>query len=351
MNKHKEKTNNISINRIFIFGVVNVFNTRTDLALEAKEIYENESGKDIDGVKISESLKDNIKITNVNVIEDVGEKMIGKPKGSYITIDIPKLAHYDGELRDKLSKVMGDELKEIINSIGNNLDNSMTALVVGLGNWNITPDSLGPKVISRLMVTRHLKQLVPDKIDERIRPVCAVAPGVLGLTGIESSEIIKGIVDKIKPNIIICIDALASRKMDRVNSTIQISNTGISPGSGVANRRMELSIKTLGVPVIAIGVPTVVDAATMANDTIDCVVNELISKSKTGGEFYNMLKSMDKEEKRKLIIEILNNSENIMVTPKDVDVVIESVSKILALGINMALQPELNLEEINTFLE
>lgn len=139
--------------------------------------------------------------------------------------------------------------------------------------------------------------------------------------------------------------------MDRINSTIQISNTGISPGSGVANRRMELSMKTLGIPVIAIGVPTVVDAATMANDTIDCVINEMIARSKTGSEFYNMLGSLDTDKRRKLILEVLNNSENIMVTPKDVDVVIESVSKILASGINMALQPELDLEEINTFLE
>ena len=127
-----------------------------------------------------------------------------------------------------------------------------------------------------------------------LRPVCALAPGVLGITGIETGEIIKGVVDKIKPNLIICIDALASRKMERVNSTIQLGTTGISPGSGVGNRRMEISEKTLGIPVIAIGVPTVVDAATMANDTIDLVLDEMIEASKRNGEFYNMLKSVDK---------------------------------------------------------
>lgn len=329
-----------------------MLDVRTDLALEAKEICENESGEEIDGVKINERLKDDIKITDVKITGNIGEKNIGKPKGSYITIDIPKYAHYDGEIRNKLSRVVGDELKCIIDSIDIKIDKSMTVLVVGLGNWNITPDSLGPKVISGLMITRHLRQLIPDKIDERIRPVCAVAPGVLGITGIESSEIIRGIVDKIKPNLIICIDALASRKVERVNSTIQISNTGISPGSGVANRRLELSEKTLGIPVIAIGVPTVVDAATMANDTIDLVLNEMISKSERGGEFYKMLKSIDKEEKRKLILEVLNPySENIMVTPKDVDVIIESISKMLASAVNMALQPELDLEEINSFIE
>jgi spore protease len=329
-----------------------MMNIRTDLALEAKEIYENEAGEEIDGVRINERLRDDIKITDVKITGDVGEKKIGKPRGSYITVDIPKYAHYDGETRDKLGKVVSEELKCVIDSIEPEIDKNMTVLVVGLGNWNITPDSLGPKVVSKLMITRHLRQLIPDKIDERIRPVCAVSPGVLGITGMESSEIIRGIVDKIKPNLIICIDALASRKVERVNATIQISNTGISPGSGVANRRMELSEKTLGIPVIAIGVPTVVDAATMANDTIDLVLNEMISKSEIGGKFYEMLKSIDREEKRKLILEVLNPySENIMVTPKDVDMVIEAISKMLSSAINMALQPELTLEEINSFIE
>lgn len=329
-----------------------MLNIRTDLALEAKEIYENESGSDIEGIKIDERFTNDIKITDVKVTNEIGERKIGKPKGSYITVDIPKYMHYDGKLRNKLSSVVGEELKNMINSLNRKIDKSMTILVVGLGNWNITPDSLGPKVVSKLMITRHLKQLVPDKIDERIRPVCAVAPGVLGITGIESSEIIRGIVDKIKPNLILCIDALASRKVDRVNSTVQISNTGISPGSGVANRRMELTEKTLGVPVMAIGVPTVVDAATMANDTIDLVLNEMLSKSTKGKDFYKMLKSIDREEKRNLILEVLNPySENIMVTPKDVDLVIESISKMLSSAVNIAFQPELNLDEINSFLD
>lgn len=327
-------------------------NVRTDLALEAKQIYESENGEEADGIEIDEVFKDDIKITNVRVTGEVGEKKIGKPKGSYITIEIPKYAFYNGELGDKLSKVVGDQLENVIKKLKNPIDKSMTVMVVGLGNWNITPDSLGPKVVSKLMITRHLKQLVPDKIDERIRPVCAVAPGVLGITGIETGEIVRGIVRNIKPNLIICIDALASRKLERVNSTIQISDTGISPGSGVANRRMELSEKTLGIPVIAVGVPTVVDAATMANDTIDLVIEELMSKSHKGSEFYNMLRSLDREEKRKLINEVLEPySGNIMVTPKDVDIVMESISKILSSSINRALQPELDEKEIKAFLE
>ncbi|APM38275.1 GPR endopeptidase [Clostridium kluyveri] len=323
-----------------------MFNIRTDLAVEAKEICEKKMGSKIPGVEIEEKMEEDIKVTYVKIVEDVGEKFMGKPKGSYITIDMPEFTHYDGEMRDKVSVVMGKVLSGMIN-----IEESMTAMVVGLGNWNITPDALGPKTASKLMVTRHLKELVPDKIDEGIRPVCVISPGVLGITGIETGEIIKGVVDKIKPNIIVCIDALASRKMDRVNTTIQIGNTGISPGSGIGNKRMELSEKTLGIPVIAIGVPTVVDAATMANDTIDLVLDEMINQSEKGKEFYKVLKSIDKDEKQKMIKEILEPyGENIMVTPKDVDLVIDSISKIIANGINIALQPALDLNDINTFL-
>lgn len=323
-----------------------MFGIRTDLAVEATEIYRQENNGEIPGVEVKEDCVDDIKTTTVSIVSDAGEKMMGKPKGKYITIDMPKFTYYDGDTMDQVSEVLGKTLAEMVN-----IDDSMTALVVGLGNWNVTPDALGPKVVSKLMITRHLKQLVPDKIDEGIRPVCAMAPGVLGLTGIETGEIVKGVVEKIKPNLIVCIDALASRKMDRVNSTIQIGNTGISPGSGVGNRRMEISENVLGIPVIAIGVPTVVDAATMANDTIDMVLDEMIKQSKKDSKFYNMLKSLDKNEKQHMIEQLLDPYVgNLMVTPKEVDLVIDSVSKVIANGINIALQPALNLEDINKFL-
>jgi spore protease len=319
---------------------------RTDLAVEAKELYREESNGEMPGIEVDEYNEGNIKITNVKVVSDIGAEMMGKPKGTYITIDIPEFVHYDGDAMDKVSIVMGKVLKPLVK-----LEDSMTALVVGLGNWNVTPDAVGPKVVSKIMVTRHLKQLVPDSIDEGIRPVCAISPGVLGITGMETGEIIRGIVEKIKPNLVICIDALASRKMDRVNRTIQIGTSGISPGAGIGNQRMEISEKTLGIPVIAIGIPTVVDAATLANDTIDLVLDEMIRTAKEGGEFYNMLKSIDKVEKQKMIVEILNPYVgNLVVTPKEIDVVINSVSKIIANGINIALQPALGLEDINKFL-
>lgn len=323
-----------------------MISVRTDLAVEAKEIYKSENNGEMPGVDVEEYSEGDIKITNVSIVSDIGEKMMGKPKGTYITIDIPEFVHYDAECMDRVSVVMGKVLKPLIK-----LEDSMTALVVGLGNWNVTPDAVGPKVVSKIMVTRHLKELVPDSIDEGIRPVCAISPGVLGITGMETGEIVRGIVERIKPNLVICIDALASRKMDRVNRTIQIGTTGISPGAGIGNRRMEISEKTLGVPVIAIGVPTVVDAATLANDTIDLVLDEMIKSANAGGEFYNMLKSIDKVEKQKMITEILNPYVgNLVVTPKEIDMVINSVSKIIANGINIALQPALDLKDINKYL-
>lgn len=163
----------------------------------------------------------------------------------------------------------------------------------------MTPDALGPKVAEKIMITRHLKTIMPEVIDDSVRPVCSIEPGVLGITGIETAEIIKGVVEKIKPNLVICIDALAARRVERVNATIQVGDTGISPGAGVGNNRKQINEENLGVKVIAIGVPTVVDAVTIANDTIDLLVDSLIKDSSNGTEFYKILKSIDKNEKRK----------------------------------------------------
>jgi spore protease len=201
------------------------------------------------------------------------------------------------------------------------------------------------------MITRHLKKYIPDQIDEGINPVCGVSPGVLGLTGIETAEIIQGIVAKIKPDYVIVIDALASRKMDRVATTIQVGDTGISPGSGVGNKRMGLTKESLGVPVIAIGVPTVVDAATMANDTIDFMIDNLIEHSNGNKDFYNMLKNVDKDEKYGMIREVLNPYiGNLIVTPKEIDALIDDISKIIANGINVALHDSIELKDINRYI-
>lgn len=323
-----------------------MINVRTDLAIEARDMYTEENKRELDGVIVDEEREDDIKITTVTIESDEAGKELGKPKGTYVTIDFPEFTPYDGETMDKVSKVVDNVLSRLVN-----MPEEKLALIVGLGNWNVTPDALGPKVTEKIMVTRHLKQVMPDAIDDSVRPVCCISPGVLGITGIETGEIIKSLVEKIKPDLVICIDALGSRKLERVNRTIQISDTGISPGAGVGNHRMKINEESLGVKVVAIGVPTVVHAATIANDTIDLVLDELISKAEKGKEFYNMLKSLDRVEKSNLINEILNPSfGDLMVTPKDVDAIIESLSKIIANGINMAVQPNLDMEDINKFM-
>lgn len=321
-------------------------NIRTDLAVEARQIYKERNKTDIDGVKVEEKEINDTKITKVDILNEEGAEKMRKAIGTYITIDIPQFTIYDGELMDDVSKIFGKVLKKLIN-----VDLSDNVLIVGLGNKKVTPDALGPKVIEKIMVTRHIKELMPDSIDEGVVSACAISPGVLGITGIETGEIIKSLVDKIKPSLVICIDALAARKTERVNRTIQISDTGISPGAGVGNHRMEINEKTLGTKVIAIGVPTVVHASTIANDTIDLVIDELIKQSKEGTEFYNMLNDLNKSEKQTLINEILSPKlGDMVVTPKEIDLMIESLCKIIANGINIATQPNLTLENINKFL-
>ena len=323
-----------------------MINVRTDLAIEAKQAYTEENKRELDGVKVEEEQDGEVKVTTVTIESDEAGKELGKPKGHYITIDFPEFTTYDGETMDDVSQVVGKTLKKLVD-----ISDDKLVLVVGLGNWNVTPDALGPKVAEKIMITRHLKELMPDAIDESVRPVCAIAPGVLGITGIETGEIVKSLVQKIKPDLVVCVDALGSRKLERVNRTIQIGDTGISPGAGVGNHRMQINEESLGVKVLAIGVPTVVDAATIANDTIDLFLDELISKAESGKDFYNMLKTVDKNEKNALIREILNPFVgDLMVTPKDVDSVIDSLSKIIANGINIAIQPNMDIEEINKFM-
>lgn len=323
-----------------------MLNVRTDLAIEACNAYKERHKNEIDGVLIDEYEEEGSKITRVEIINDDGAKKMGKPIGNYVTMEIPEFTAYDGGLMDDVANVLGKTLKKIIN-----MKEDMLALVVGLGNWKVTPDALGPKVTEGIMVTRHLREVMPEAIDDSVFRVASISPGVLGVTGVETGEIIESLVKKIKPDVVICIDALASRKIDRVNRTIQISDTGISPGAGVGNHRMKLNEETLGVKVIAIGVPTVVDAATIASDTIDLVLDDLIKQSEEGKEFYNMLKKVDKREKEALIREVLNPyAPDLVVTPKEIDLMIESLSKIISNGINIALQPNMTVEDINKFL-
>jgi len=321
---------------------------RTDLALEARELYKQnvQQESEVPGVEVENDGDENISIARVKITTNEGANALGKPMGNYITIEVPRLREKDQDLYEDTCRALAKELHRLIK-----IDKKANVLIVGLGNWNVTPDALGPKVVSKLMVTRHLLEHIPEQVDEGVRPVCALAPGVLGLTGIETGEIIRGVVDRIKPSLIIAIDALASRRMDRVSTTIQIADTGINPGSGVGNKRMGLTSETLGVPVIAIGVPTVVDAATMANDTIDMVIDTIQKQVEHGSAFYEILKNMDRNEKHALIQEVLSPYiGNLMVTPKEVDSIIDDVSKIIANGINIALHEGIGLDDVNRYV-
>ena len=325
-----------------------MLNIRTDLALEARELYKQGARQEaeVPGVEVETDGQEELSVTRVRITSEEGSNAMGKAMGNYITIEVPGLKNKDQDLQEDVCRVVAKELLNVVK-----IGKEATVLVVGLGNWNVTPDALGPKVISSLMVTRHLLEYVPEQIDKGVRPVCAVAPGVLGLTGIETGEIIKGIVDRLKPSLVIAIDALASRRMDRISTTIQIADTGINPGSGVGNKRMGLTVQTLGVPVIAIGVPMVVDAATMANDTIDLMIDAMLAQMEQGSAFYETLKNMDKNEKYTLIQQILSPYVgNLMVTPKEIDTIIEDVSKIVANGINIALHEGINLDDVNRYV-
>lgn len=228
-----------------------MYNFRTDLALERRDIFrKNNNLEEIDGIEIeNEEIDENLKVTKVNITNQNGEQAIGKPIGSYITIDIKKLRLAEEEEIQKSAEILAEELKEIINK---HIAPKDDILVVGLGNMYVTPDSLGPKVVNDIDVTRHIIKYLPQYIDENSRPVSAISPGVLGTTGIETLEILEGVVKEINPKLLIVIDALASRSIERISSTIQLSDTGIVPGAGVGNTRKEISQNTLGIPVIAI---------------------------------------------------------------------------------------------------
>lgn len=322
-------------------------NIRTDLAIEAREMIK-EVDSELKGIEVTiEEIEDiDMRITKVGVLNDEGAKKIRKPIGNYITIECDGIKTSATDNKKDIVTAVSDELKKLIDS------RDKTILVVGLGNQEVTPDSLGPKVITRLLVTRHLFQQFEDvPNDDYLQRVSAIAPGVMGQTGMETLEIIKGIVDTIKPDIVVAVDALASRRTSRVNSTIQIADTGVHPGSGVGNRRKGLNKETLGVPVIAVGIPTVVDAATIVNDTMEELIIQIKKVAQKSDGFINVVESMQEHEKYQLIKEVLYPYVgNMFVTPKEIDEVIKRVSDIVALSINMAIHPKMEYEELKSWL-
>ena len=310
------------------------FNFRTDLASERRDLYRkaNQIENEINGIESEkEEINENISIERVKITNEEGERAIGKPKGNYITIDIKKLKIAQDEDIEKSSDVLSNELRKIIDT---HIDKQGEILVVGLGNIYVTPDSLGPKVINEIEVTRHIINYLPQYVEEGTRMVSAISPGVLGTTGIETLEILKGIVDNINPKLVIVIDALASRSIERISSTVQISDTGIVPGAGVGNTRAEISQATLGIPVVAIGIPTVVETAVLVNDSLDLFITKLQQEAKSN-EYLNKLKEQDNYEEIKEAL--LPGEFNLIVTPKEIDDLIENMKDVVARGINYAV--------------
>lgn len=304
---------------------------RTDLAIETLRARPHPPGSD-SGVQVDEQRRDGVTCTRVRVTSEAGERLIGKPRGEYITLDAPGLRHRNTDVQEAVARQLAGEVRRLLQ-----LGENSSVFVVGLGNWNATPDALGPKVVSQLLVTRHLAQHVPENLAGKMRPMAALAPGVLGLTGIETGEIVRGIVDRISPDVVIAVDALASHSIERILRTVQLADTGIHPGSGVGNHRTGLDRETLGVPVVAVGVPTVVHAATIAGDTL-----ELLARRFAADPTYRGLAELAAEDKRQLISEVLAPAVgDLMVTPKEIDIQVEDMARIIAAALNAAVHPQI----------
>jgi len=290
---------------------------RTDLAME------NCGSAELPGVQVSSWEENGIILTEVLVENEEGAKLTEKPMGRYITLE-REMGTAGPEIRLAISELLGEEIMRMLPG------GEGPALVIGLGNRQVTPDSLGPKTVDGTLVTRHLYQELPDSVDERMTSVCALAPGVLGVTGVETMELARSVVSAVKPRVVLCVDSLAARAYRRLGCAIQLTDTGIQPGSGVGNHRMALTEETLGVPVIALGVPMVIYAATLARDAFEC------------------LSDAEEEDLDALAEELLGSEMSaLIVTPREIDKLVEEVAGILSGAINRAFHPGLSALEID----
>ena len=333
---------------------LSTFSIRTDLIIDDKSIADKEYNKTTiyDGIVVSEL-----------TINEKNRSVINKEEGTYITIEFNDIT--DSENRNKVCKVLTEQIGKILKMM--NIRDDDECIIIGLGNSKSTPDSLGPKVLDNIIITKHLFEL--NKVSQGFRMVSIFAPGVKGTTGLETADLITSIVKEIKPKFIIAIDALASSSIERLNHTVQMTNTGIHPGSGVGNQRKEISFKTLGIPVLAIGVPTVVESSTIVSDTINYLFKHIsytknnfeISKLAVHHNNYNnkleniklnkeeehnllgLLGDLDSNEKHQLITEVLEALDyNLMVCPKEVDFLIDKLSIVIANSLNNSLHRQIN---------
>lgn len=319
-----------------------MYQIRTDLALETQEQMQ-EDHVELKGVRfLEEKIDKNLTISTVVIETENGAKTMGKPKGTYITIEAGNMDEEDEDYHREISV----QLAKIINSLVKNKKEEMSVLVVGLGNREVTPDALGPRVVDNLFITRHIIKEYGKYAfgSDKVNKISSIVPGVMAQTGMESLEIIKGIIEETNPDLIIAVDALAARSTKRLNRTIQVTDTGINPGSGVGNHRHGLNQKSLGVPVISIGIPTVVDAATIVNDTMYNLITAM-GESETLNNLGSTLGELNEAEKYELIRELLSPNLNAMfVTPKDIDESVKRLSFTISEGLNIAFMGGRTLE-------
>ncbi len=326
------------------------FSPRTDLAIEISNALklDRDDSYEIPGVEVKQKALEEgaLAVTKVRILNTEGEKNMGKPIGDYITIESNGLKQNNPELHEKIISVLAEAIKSLLPE---KKQDPLNILVIGLGNRFATPDTLGPKVANQVFVTRHMALKEPDLLDEGVCYLSSFAPSVMGLTGIETAEVIRGVADNVKPDCIIAIDALAARSATRINTTIQITNTGISPGAGVGNKRKELNEATIGCKVIAVGVPTVVDTVTLVSDALNDLISHMLKQAEHS-PFYDVLKDLTAEEHYQLIKEsIYPEISDLFVTPKEIDEVMEYLSSIVANGINLAVHPGMTLKDINKY--
>lgn len=314
--------------------MIEKYSIRTDLALEDKERFESDN-VEVQGVSLKEDYDEEreIKVTTVKIETENGAKVMRKPVGTYITMEAPNMAVPDEDYHDEISKELAKFLARFIKKD----KEDYSILVVGLGNRKVTPDALGPYVVDNLNITRHIVKEYGKYAmgEEDVRLVSAIVPGVMAQTGMETVEIIKGIVRETKPDMMIAVDALAARSSRRLNRTIQITDTGINPGSGVGNHRNAITEETVGIPVLAIGVPTVVDAATIVNDTMENLIMALESSETLRGVGV-VMQGYNAAEKYELVKELISPHLNgLFVTPKDIDETVKRISYTISEALNM----------------
>ncbi len=314
------------------------FNFRTDMADERVDTYKQVNNlTEIDGIKVESKTEDILTITTVDVLNENGKNAVKKDIGKYVTMEMKEVEYLTDEQKQKVIEALADQIRTVI---GRDVTSIM---IVGLGNANVTPDALGPKVVSFVNVTRHMLMYAKEYVEPGTKEISAISPGVLGTTGIETEEIVESVTKFVKPDALIVIDSLASMSMSRIGKTIQLGNTGITPGAGIGNKRRALNKESLGIDVIAIGVPTVVDMATITNEAIDKLTDSLKSEATNymnhgldKSKIEEIFSLFDRDDRYNMIANALH-TDNYIVTPKEIDNVILKISEIIASGLNLAL--------------